>query len=53
MWKAAYYRKQAETFLLMARLTRDEAKAARFTLLASKFYEKADRALAQSDLHPE
>ena len=53
MWKAAYYRKQAETFLLISRLTRDEAKAARFALLASKFFEKADRAVGKSDMQPE
>jgi hypothetical protein len=53
MWKALYYRKQAQSFLMMSRLTRDEDKAARFALIASEYFEKADRATAEATMHPQ
>jgi hypothetical protein len=48
MWKAAYYKKQAQTFLMLARVSRDPEKAARYTVLAGQFFEKAERVLAEA-----
>jgi hypothetical protein len=52
MWKAAYYRKQAQTFLMVARLTQDRKKAARYALLASQYLEKAERITAETMMLP-
>jgi hypothetical protein len=52
MWRAAYYRKQAQTFLMLSRLTRDETKAARYALAASRYLEQAERVRAETMLQP-
>lgn len=48
MWKAAYYRKQAEACLAIARILSDKRRAEQFTLAASKYLAKAEQAERES-----
>jgi hypothetical protein len=52
MWKAAYYRKHAQVFLALARVTRDDEKAAKYALIASLYLEEANRQLQATSLQP-
>jgi hypothetical protein len=52
MWKAAYYRKQAQACLAIARLIQDKDKAARYALAASRYHEQAERILRETVLQP-
>ena len=45
MWKAAYYRKQAQVCLV-----RDEEKAAKYALAASRYLEQADRVMSENTM---
>jgi hypothetical protein len=48
MWKAAYYRKQAEACLAIARMLRESPRAEQLTLAASKYLAKAEQAERES-----
>jgi hypothetical protein len=48
MWKAAYYRKQAEACLAIARMLPEKTRAEQFTLAASKYLAKAEKAERES-----
>jgi hypothetical protein len=52
MWKATYYRKQAQIFLVLSRMARDQQTAARYALAASEYLEKAERILAETVMEP-
>ena len=52
MWKTIYYRKQAQVCLALAHLTREEDKAAKNVVAASRYLEQADRLLRENTLQP-
>jgi hypothetical protein len=52
MWKATYYRKQAQVCLAPARITRDREKAVKYALAASRYLEQAERVLRETSLQP-
>jgi hypothetical protein len=52
MWKAAYYWKQAQACLAIARVLKDRGKAAQYALAADRYFRKAEQVLRETMMHP-
>jgi hypothetical protein len=52
MWKAAYYRKQAQACLAIARVLKDRDKAAQYALAADRYFRQAEQVLQETMMQP-